>query len=115
VVEIDLLRAGTATVHLSDERLQNLADWSYLAVVSRKIPPRVEVYSMGLFDRLRRLGVPLAAADADVPLDLQRAFTRCWKEGPYPELLGYDEPPPGPMDAGLAAECQKIVAKAGAG
>ena len=58
-----------------------------------------EVYAVRLTERLPRIAVPLAKDDADVVLDLQAAFTRCWDEGPYPELLRYEGPPPGSADA----------------
>jgi hypothetical protein len=64
--------------------------------VTRRWPSRYELYPISLRPRLpKRVLVPLADDDPDVALDLQTAFTRCWEAGPYPELLGYDGPPPG--------------------
>ena len=52
---------------------------------------------------LPKIAIPLARDDKDVTLDLQSAFTNCWDAGAYPELLRYDEPPPGTMSAEDAA------------
>ncbi|MCA9164283.1 MAG: DUF4058 family protein [Planctomycetales bacterium] len=97
LVEIDLLRGGDSTVRVPVEWLEPLKPFSYLAVITRVWPRRQELYSIGLRQRLPRLPIPLAEDDRDVTLDLQAAFTRCWDEGPYPELLHYDAEPPGEM------------------
>lgn len=103
LVEIDLLRAGRATVRLSREQLTQLKPWNYLVAVTRRWPSRQEVYPVPLTRRLPRIALPLDDEDQDVPLDIQAAFTRCWEEGPYPELLHYEGPPPGELtDAELA-------------
>jgi hypothetical protein len=111
LVEIDLLRAGRQTVRLAETDLEELDVSHYLVSVSRKKPPRREVYTTIVRSRLPRVAVPLANGDPDVTLDLQAAFTRCWDEGPYPQLLRYAEPPAGPMAAEDAAWCQQVLAK----
>ena len=50
---------------------------------------------------------------SDAPLDLQAVFTRCWDEGPYPELLEYDKPPPGKLPAEEMKWCVKMLRAAG--
>ena len=67
--------------------------------VTRCWPSQQEVYAWPLERRLPRVAIPLADDDRDVSLDLQAAFTRCWDEGPYPELLHYDRPAPGELTA----------------
>lgn len=110
LIEIDLLREGDATTRVAPERLESLRPWSYLIGISRIYPCRQEVFAIGLRSRLPKIPVPLAGNDADVTLDLQAAFTRCWDEGPYPELLSYNAPPPGTLtseDADWAREIAK--------
>lgn len=94
-VEIDLLHEGEPVVRVAREKLATLGRYHYLVAVTRQWPTRQEVYAVPVERRLPRVAIPL---DADVPsvtLDVQAAFTRCWNEGPYPELLRYDEPAPG--------------------
>lgn len=114
LVEIDLLRAGASTLRISAEQMATLPPWRYLAAVTRW-PNRQEVYAIGLQQRLPSISIPLAVNDSDVPLDLQAVFTRCWEEGPYPELLGYDGPPPGEMTPEEVAWCAIQLREAGLG
>jgi len=95
LVEIDLLRSGPTTVRVSADMLAALPAWRYLVAVTRQRPLLEEIYHFHLDQRLPRIKVPLANDDPDAVLDLQVAFTRTWEEGPYPELLYYDRPPPG--------------------
>jgi len=97
LVEIDLLRDGQSTVRISPEKLSRLPPWRYLAVITRQAPPLQEVYHFPIEQRLPKIALPLAAGDRDAIVDLQTAFTRTWDEGPYPELLYYDQPPPGTL------------------
>jgi len=112
LVEIDLLRDGKPTLRVTAEQLPDLPPWRYLAVVTRW-PDRQEVYAIPLQDRLPRLAVPLTGDDPDVPLDLQQVFTRCWQEGPYPEMLRYNDPPPGSMTPEEIAWCESELRRGG--
>jgi hypothetical protein len=94
-VEIDLLHEGESVVRVSADKLTTLGRYHYLVAVTRQTPSRQEVYAVPLECRLPRVAIPLDADVPDVTLDLQIAFTRCWNEGPYPELLRYDERVPG--------------------
>ena len=109
LVEIDLLRDGDRTVRVSSERLESLRPWHYIIAVSRRQRYKQEVYARILQRPLPTIMIPLAHDDKDVPLDLQAAFTRCWDDGAYPELLGYDEPPPGTLSADEVAWCAAIA------
>jgi hypothetical protein len=60
--------------------------------------------------RLPRISLPLASDDNDIPLDLQQVFTKCWNSGPYPELLHYEEQPPGELTDEEILFCREIVA-----
>jgi hypothetical protein len=113
LVEIDLWRAGEPTVRLTTEQRESLRPWHYVVVVSRRRPSRREAYGVPLTRRLPRIAVPLADDDADLVLDLQTAFTRVWDESPYPEMLRYEGPPPGPLTPGEIAWCEGILRAAG--
>ncbi len=113
LVEIDLLREGDPTVRIPLEKLQQLRPWHYLVTVTRRWPSLQEVYAIPLQRPLRRVSIPLAGSDPDVVLDLQAVFTRCWDEGPYPALLRYDSPPPGPFTAEEAKWCEEFLGRAG--
>jgi hypothetical protein len=112
LVEIDLLRNGNPTFRLSVEELAKVGPWRYLVAVTRW-PRSQEIYPVVLQKRLPRFGVPLKKQDPDVPLDLQSAFARVWQDGPYPELLNYDGPPPGEMSADEIAWCAERLRQAG--
>jgi hypothetical protein len=113
LVEIDLLRAGEPTVRVPADRLTALPPWDYLAVVSRQRPAQQEMYCTSLTRRLPRIMLPLAEKEPGVVLDLQADFTRCWEEGPYPELLQYDAPPPGTLTLDEVRWCEDVLRKAG--
>jgi len=113
LVEIDLLRDGEPTVRVSSDKLAALRPWHYLTAVTRRWPSRQEVYAFPLQRRLPRVGIPLAENDKDVTLNLQAVFTRCWDEGPYPELLRYAEAPLGRMSADEARWCEEQLRAAG--
>jgi len=112
LVEIDLLRAGRSTLRIPANELVAIPSWHYLVGVLRR-PRRQEVYPIELRKRLPVIGIPLGRADADVPLDLQAAFSRVWEEGPYPELLGYEGPPPGELTPDEIKWCGQKLRQAG--
>jgi hypothetical protein len=112
VVEIDLLRAGTTTLSLPPDALEELPPWHYLIGVLRR-PKQQAVYAVDLRQPLPVIGVPLGADDPDVPLDLQAAFARVWEEGPYPEMLDYAAAPPGAMAETELKWCAARLREAG--
>lgn len=114
VVEIDLLSDGQPTVRLKPEKLDSLRPWRYLVAVWRW-PTLHEIYAFPLQRRLPKIAVPLAYDDHDVPVDLQATFTRAWNEGPYPELLHYDGPPPAELSDEEQRWCREQLSKAGFG
>lgn len=113
LIEIDLLREGNPTVRLAPQKLRQLSDWHYLVAVSRQQPAHQEIYAIPLQKKLPTIAVPLASEDQDVALDLQAAMTRCWNEGPYPELLKYAELPPGKLSDSDLAWCSQQLQQAG--
>lgn len=113
LVEIDLLRGGQPTVRVSEEKLHDLPRWRYLVAVTRCWPPQYELYTWGIDRRVPRVSIPLGGEDADVALDLQTAYQRCWEAGPYPELLRYSAPPAGELDQDELALCRQLLNNAG--
>ena len=62
---------------------------------------------------LPKIAIPLTPDDKDVVLDLQAVVTRTWDEGPYPELLHYDGPPPGSLTTEEVAWCEERLRASG--
>jgi hypothetical protein len=112
VIEIDLLVGGLQTVKLEPEKLESLRPWRYMVTVFRW-PTPYEVYAFPLERRLPKIAVPLACDDADIPLDMQAAFTRAWEEGPYPQLLHYEDPPPSSLTEAEQRWCRQRLAESG--
>ena len=112
-VEIDLLRVGEPTVRLSEENRGLLKPHHYLIAVARRWPRQQEVYSIPLQQHLPKIAIPLGSDDKDAILDLQAVFTRCWDNGPYPELLQYESSPPGSLTPEEVAWCEERLRAAG--
>jgi hypothetical protein len=113
LVEIDLLHEGAPTVRIATEKLASFPHWNYPIVITRASPMRQEVYAFPLRDRLPRISIPVGKGDQDALLDLPVVFTRCWNEGPYPEALFYDGPPPGKWSVEEIAWCEQQLRQAG--
>jgi len=113
LVEIDLLREGEPTVRVSRDKLETLRPWHYVVSVTRRWPSRQEVYAIPLQRRLPNVAIPLGTNDKDVTLDVQTTFSRCWDEGPYPEILRYDGPPPGQLTSDEMQWCEAQLRSAG--
>lgn len=91
LVEIDLLRGGQHTTavpvqlaraqaggfdyHVCVHRLDNLEDYF--------------VYPILLAQRLPAIRIPLLPGDADVAVDVQTVFDRCYDSGPYRRRVRY--------------------------
>jgi hypothetical protein len=52
-----------------------------------------EVWPIALAEPLPRVPVPLLRGDADVPLDLQKAFTDVYEAGSFDLAVDYRKPP----------------------
>jgi hypothetical protein len=113
LIEIDLLREGKTTVRVPPVKLDQLRPWHYLVTVTRQSPARQEVYAIPLQRSLPRIAVPLGTEDKDVVLDLQAVFARCWEDGPYPELLLHEGPPPGTLTTEELSWCDSLLQAAG--
>jgi hypothetical protein len=101
LVEIDLLSRGLFVLACSpdsNERPESLPRSRYLICVTRW-PARwqFETYPLILPEPLPSFRIPLRAPDADVILNLQAAFNRCYDNGRYATLVDYTQPPPAPL------------------
>ncbi len=99
LVEIDLLRAGEHTVAVSQGSL-NGALWDYVVCQHRgESSGRFHVWPVPLSKRLPRFAVPLLAGDADIVVELQALFNRCYEAGNYGSRLDYRRECPPPLTA----------------
>ncbi len=102
LVEIDLLRAG--------ERVpmrKPLPAAAYFILVSRaERRPMTDIWPVHLEDPLPPVPIPLLPGDADVPLDLQRAFGNVYDLGGYDLLVDYSRPP---LNADQAAWANRLL------
>jgi hypothetical protein len=94
LIEIDMLRHGDHTVAAPHQSLRQRGAWDYLVCLHRGGQRgRYEVWACSLRQRLPRIRVPLTNGDADVALDLQAVFDRCYDEGAYARRLDYRHAP----------------------
>jgi hypothetical protein len=115
LVEIDLLRSGEHTTAVPrDEALAQVGPFDYHVSVHRF--DNLEdyfVYPIQLDGRLPLIAVPLLPGDADVTVDLQAVFDRCYEAGQYQREIDYlkDEPTP-PLPSDRAAWAKQRIAAA---
>lgn len=103
VVEIDLVRQGASVFPDVVREVMRRASACYGVCVFRAaLPAALEVYPIGLRERLPVIRVPLRPSDADVPADLQPLIDQCHERGRY-HLLDYraDPDPPFPPEAAV--------------
>jgi hypothetical protein len=94
LLEIDLLRAG-----VRPRLARPLPPAAYCVLLSRADQrPMVEVWPIGLSERLPVLPVPLMRPDPDVPLDLGAVLRGVYRRARYERLIDYrGDPPPPPL------------------
>ena len=89
LLEIDLHHQGQR-VPLFDP----YPEGAYYVLLNRARKRSVtEVWAIGMDEPLPTVPVPLLKGDADVPLDLQRAFTSVYDAGGFDLVVDYREPP----------------------
>jgi hypothetical protein len=93
LVEIDLLRGGR---RMPTEEPLPPGDY-YAFVCRQQLLPQAQVYAWTLHQTLPCFPVPLAGSDADVPLDLQAAFTAVYDRAGFDLLLDYTAPLTSPV------------------
>lgn len=98
-VEIDLLRCG--------ERMpvENLGPYDYCVMVSRyEQRPQVDLWPLGLRDRLPVIPIPLRSPDPDARLDVQQVLHDVYDAAHYGSYIyeGVPEPPLSAIDEAWA-------------
>lgn len=97
LLEIDLLRGGQRP-----PLAQAVPPAPYYVVLSRaEQRPVVEVWPIGLPQKLPLIPVPLQDPDPDAPLDLSAALAVIYERAGYATLIDYHRPPPPPKLADL--------------
>ena len=108
LVEVDLVRRGRPTTLAARRVAFDRATEPYHVSVRRGYRrTNLEVYRLGLRDRLPRLRLPLRPNDPDIVIDLQSLVAEAYRRCRLAELIDYDkpaDPPLEPADAAWAAE-----------
>lgn len=104
LIELDLLRSGQRLLPYPElaAALDSLAH-AYLVLLNRSrlrqdLWMDYTLYPVRLPEPLPCIPVPLAGGDPDVLLDLQLAFNRVYREGPYLRAVDYTQPPEPPLN-----------------
>lgn len=116
LVEIDLLRAGPYVLayphkSLMQYRLEGRR-WDYPVCISRaalRPEQKFELYLIPLRQRLPRIVIPLKPEDADIGVDLQAIFQRCYEDGAYEDLIDYRRSPDTPIAPEDATWVESLV------
>ena len=93
LVEIDLLRGGTHTTSVPENRLkQKLPSFTY-HVCSHHFDHFEDflIYPIHLPDPLPTISIPLLPGDGEVSVSLQKVFERTYAAGPYHREVDYAE------------------------
>jgi hypothetical protein len=112
VVEIDLLRSGEPTTLAPLVRVRRMAGGPFEYHVCVWRPNRSlarEVYPIPLADPLPLIAVPLLKGDADVTVDLQEVFAKCYEVGRFDLRAKYAKPPDPPLTAEQQAWADGIL------
>ena len=104
-IEIDLLREGDRTAnHGASARCE------YQVYLSRAGKRRKGfVWPISIRNPLPTIAIPLRGDDADVPLDLQDAFTQTFDRGGYDLDIDYRAEPVPPLAGGETAEWTRQI------
>jgi len=101
LIEIDLLRNGEHTVAAPHSTIPRPEGWHGVLCLHRGGGGRdFELWPISMKRRLPRFSVPLADGDADIVLDLQAVFTRCYDELGFARKIEYTEPLSGELSPG---------------
>ena len=119
LIEVDLLRSGRRLLPYPDlEETVHRLGCDYLIFVNRASKRAgtwmdYVLYPVDVRDILPCIPVPLAGEDTDVPLDLQVAVERTYREGPYLRAVDYTVAPDPPLDEEDAAWADALLRTAG--
>ncbi len=92
VIEIDLLRDGQR----SPLEIPPPPAAYYVSLGRGDNRPTVDVWAIGLQERLPCIPIPLIDPDPDVPLDLGAIVREVYERGAFARRLDYTQPPPPP-------------------
>ncbi len=92
LIELDLLRRGTRP--FNHPRIANVP---YLITLTRAQSGVVNVWTIGLQDKLPIIPVPLRAPDPDIPLELDNIVSAIYDEAAYDLSIDYTQAPPPPI------------------
>lgn len=93
LVEIDLLRGGTHTTAVPEDRLkQKVPKYDY-HVCTHRFDHFEDflIYPIQLAESLPTISIPLLPGDGEVPVSLQQVFERTYAAGPYHREIDYSE------------------------
>jgi hypothetical protein len=119
LIELDFLRHGRRLLPYPElEAAVHSLSPDYLVLLNRAVLRQrnwmdYTLYPINLREPLPCIPVPLAGDDPDVLLDLQIAFNRVYREGPYKRAVDYTAVPPPPLDETDAAWVDKRLLTAG--
>jgi hypothetical protein len=107
-MEIDLLRAGDPTV-------PGLTPPSDYRIILSRSGDRAHTHGwlFGVRQALPAVGVPLAAKDKDVPLDLGAVFDAVYDDAGYEYLIDYARPPVPPLEPADARWANALLRQKG--
>ena len=111
IVEIDLLRSGTATTLAPDARVRRRAGpFDYHVCVRRYYRSlSTEVYPIPMAERLPLIAIPLLKGDADVTNDLQTCFDRTYDIASFGSRADYDQPARPPLTPEQQAWAEAVL------
>lgn len=107
LVEIDLLRRGRR--HVSTATMPRASYYVFLTRTQNR--RQVDVWAISLRGSLPTIPIPLRAPDADVPLNLQTAFTEAYERARYDLSIDYAKPAEPPLNDEDAAWAQELLTK----
>lgn len=114
LVEIDLVRGGKHVLALPKTAVpEKMEGWPLICVCEGWQPTLMKFYPLDLRKRIPNFAVPLRETDAQVALDLQTVFDRCFEVGEYGLDIDYREDPKHPLSAGEAAWADALLREKG--
>jgi hypothetical protein len=119
LIELDLLRSGQRLLPYPElEAVVDSLTPDYLVLLNRSrlrqdLWMDYTLYPVRLAEPLPCIPVPLAGNDPDILLDLQVAFNRVYREGPYLRAIDYTQPPNPPLNEAEAAWAEEQLRLSG--
>lgn len=103
LVELDLLRGG------SRPEPPQLPSCDYAVIVSRyEQRPKVDIWTIGLRERLPLIPIPLSLPDPDIALDIKAVLDHTYDLANYRNYL-YENPPTPPLVPNDSAWAQALI------